>query len=167
MPGVSEAVAEQRPVIISGDDGSGRGGEPSASVVDADLKASAGSDIDPVGEKSSTLAVPIMLRDQPIGVMGLKDTKERQWSDEHIALAETVAEQFALAAENLRLLDETNRRAASERLISRVTARIRETLDMETVLKTAVTEVRQALGLPELVVRLTAPPTDETGDNAR
>jgi len=38
-----------------------------------------------------------------------------------------------------------------------VTARIRETLDMETVLRTAVQEVRQALGLPEVVVRLREP----------
>jgi GAF domain-containing protein len=167
LPGVLEAVTEQRPVITSDDDGLGRVGETPAGVEDSALGASVdsnGDSVEPSPETPSVLAVPIVLRDQPIGVLGFKATEGRRWSAENIALAETVAEQFALAADNLRLLDETNRRAASERLISEVTARIRETLDTETVLKTAVTEVRQALGLPELVVRLTAPPTDETGN---
>jgi hypothetical protein len=37
---------------------------------------------------------------------------------------------------------------------------MRETLDVETVLKTAVQEVRQALNLPEVVIRLVPPPGD-------
>jgi hypothetical protein len=41
-----------------------------------------------------------------------------------------------------------------------VTGRIRETLDMQIVLRTAASEIRQALGLERLVVRLGTP--DET-----
>ena len=41
---------------------------------------------------------------------------------------------------------------------------MRETLDMETVLKTAAQEVRQVLGLPEVVVTLTKPLGDVTDE---
>ncbi len=78
-----------------------------------------------------------------------------------MALAEAIAEQFALAADNLRLLDETRRRAARERVVGEVTARMRESLDLETVLKTAADEMRQSLELDRILVRLVAPETDE------
>jgi GAF domain-containing protein len=118
------------------------------------------------GEKTSSpaLVVPVVLRGQPIGALGFKATEaDRQWRADDVALAEAIAEQFALAVDNLRLLDETQRRVARERLTSEITARMRETLNVETVLKTAAQEVRQALGLPEVIVRL----TPQTNDRAR
>jgi GAF domain-containing protein len=57
--------------------------------------------------------------------------------------------------ERARLHEETQRRAARERLTSEVTARMRETLDMDSVLKTAVREMREALGLHDVMIQLT------------
>ena len=103
----------------------------------------------------SALVVPLKLRGQVIGTMALHETgHQRAWTSEEIGLAETVAEQVALTIENLRLVDETQHRAARQRTLSEVTSSVRETLDMETVLRTAVQEVRQALGLPEVRIRL-------------
>jgi GAF domain-containing protein len=113
------------------------------------------------GERTG-LAVPIVLRGQTIGVLGLEDPDgTRQWSDEDMDLMVDFSQQLALALENARLLEETQRRAAREHLISQVTTRMRETFDFETLLKTAATEMRQALGLDEFAVRLT---TDEAGN---
>jgi PAS domain S-box-containing protein len=110
------------------------------------------------------LAVPIVLRGQTIGVLGLEDPDgTRQWSDEDRDLMVTFSQQLALALENARLLEETQRRAAREYLMGQVTTRMRETFDLETLLKTAATEMRQALGLDEFVVSLT---TDHTGNGA-
>ncbi len=107
-------------------------------------------------ESSSTVLVaPIVLRGQPIGALGFKHREgDRQWSADDVALAETIAEELALALENTRLLEETQRRAAREQLLGQVTARMRESLDLETILKTAAGEMRQVLGLDRLVVRL-------------
>jgi GAF domain-containing protein len=103
----------------------------------------------------AALVVPLKLRGQVIGTVALHETgQQRPWTAEEIALAETVAEQVALTAENLRLMDETQRRVARQRTVGKITASVRETLDMETVLRTAVQEVRQALGLPEVRIRL-------------
>ena len=76
---------------------------------------------------------------------------------EEKALLEALIDQVGAALDSARLYQATQQRAAQERLTGEVTARIRETLDMETVLRTAVQEVRQALGLPEVVVRLREP----------
>jgi len=103
----------------------------------------------------TALVVPLKLRGQVIGTMALHETgHQRPWTAEEIALAESVAEQVTLTVENLRLMDETQRRAARERLIGEVTGRVRQTLDMETILKTAVNEIGRTLGLAALEVRL-------------
>ena len=67
---------------------------------------------------------------------------------------ETLADQLGAALESARLYQDTQRRAAQEQLIGAVTARIRESLDMETVLKTAASEMRQSLGLDKITVHL-------------
>jgi GAF domain-containing protein len=103
----------------------------------------------------TVLAVPLKVRGQVIGTLSLHETRRRRpWTTEEIALAETIAEQVALTVENLRLMDEAQRRAARERLAAEITGRMRETLDMDTVLKVAVRELRQSLGLPEVEVRM-------------
>ncbi len=118
-----------------------RGGR---SIVEADVGGAA------------ELVVPIKLREQPIGAMGVKGKTTRAWTEDDVTLVETVAEQFALAAENLRLLDVTQRRAAREQIASAVTARMRESLEVENVLQTAVREIGEALHLAEVEVRISA-----------
>jgi GAF domain-containing protein len=98
------------------------------------------------GEALTTLVVPIKLRDQPIGAFGLKAKDEkRQWSEDEISLVEILSEQFALAAENLRLLEETQRRAEREHLVSEITTKLRTSNDPQTILQTAASELRRAL----------------------
>jgi GAF domain-containing protein len=112
-----------------------------------------------------TVAIPIKVRDHVAGVVRLRKPDDTgEWTAEEVALMETLTDQLGVALESARLYQDTQRRAARERLTSQVTARMREVLDMETVLKTAVQEVRQALGLPEVVIRLAPQPAGEAGD---
>jgi GAF domain-containing protein len=67
-------------------------------------------------------------------------------------LIEAVSRQLALTLENARLLEEAQHRAAREQLTSEVTARMRETLDIESVLQTAAQELHKALGQVETEV---------------
>jgi len=101
------------------------------------------------------VAVPIKIRDRVAGVVRLrKPDLAGAWTPEEIALMETLADQLGVALESARLYQDTQRRAAQERLLGEVTARMRETLDMDTVLQTAVHEISQALGLAALDLRL-------------
>jgi GAF domain-containing protein len=103
----------------------------------------------------ATLVVPISLRDEVLGVLGLHDTEGRRWwTDDEIALVEAVADQMALAIENARLLGEAQERAEHERVIADITARVRSSMDPETILRTAVRELGAALGTDRAFVRL-------------
>ena len=105
---------------------------------------------------SAALAIPIKVRDRIIGVIdGRKRDGSGQWTQDEIALMQTLAEQSALALESARLYQDTRRRAAREQLIGEVSGRMREPLELQDVLRTAVSEIRQALDIDELVVRLT------------
>jgi GAF domain-containing protein len=121
-----------------------------------------------LGEDGATsLTTPIKVRGQVIGVIGARKPDDAgAWTQDEIALLETLAEQLSVALESARLYQDTQRRAVRERLAGEVTARMRETFDVETVLKTAAQEVRQALGLPEVVVRLAPQPIIQAGNSA-
>jgi GAF domain-containing protein len=109
----------------------------------------------------SALVVPIKLRGQVIGTMALHETdQQRLWTAKEIELAETVAEQVALTVENLRLMDETQRRAAHERLVSEIVSRVWSSLDPDTILKTTVRELGRALGAELATVEMIGPGGD-------
>jgi len=113
----------------------------------------------PIGRDGGVLAAPITLRGEEIGTLGVQDDSgTRQWTAEEAALVQAVTNRLALAAENLRLVDETRRRAAQERLVGEVTARMRQTLDVDAVLDTAVNEIARVMGLAALDLRLGTPP---------
>lgn len=111
------------------------------------------------GEQGAYLvAVPVKLRDVPIGAIGFhRDAAAGPWLPEQVASVQAVAERVALAAENLRLLGATQRRAAYDRLLAEVTARMRQSLDVDTLLQAGVREMRQALGIPEVELWLDLP----------
>jgi GAF domain-containing protein/HAMP domain-containing protein len=115
------------------------------------------------GGSDLTLAIPLKARDQVIGVLNFRKNAgsvtqpspdTAAWTTEEKEMLAAFAAQLEVALESSRLYEDTQRRAAQDRLVGEVTARMRETLDMEAVLRTAAEAVRQGLGLPEVVVRL-------------
>lgn len=93
-----------------------------------------------------TLAVPIPVRDQIVGVLNFsKGESDASWTDEELTLLETLAEQLGQALEGARLYRETQRRAAREQTAGEITARIREAVEIEAVLERALGELGQAL----------------------
>jgi GAF domain-containing protein len=103
------------------------------------------------------LSVPIRVRGQVIGVIDGRKPDGMPWTADEIALWEAMVEQLNVALEGARLYQDTQRRAAREQLIGQVAGRIRETLDLESMLRTAAGEMRRALDLDRLVVRLGTP----------
>jgi GAF domain-containing protein len=107
------------------------------------------------GESHSALVAPIALRGQVIGALGIHDEDgARQWTDAEIALVEAVAERMALTAENLRLFEESQRRAARERLTREITDKMRRAADMDALMRIAAQELAQALGISHAAVEL-------------
>jgi GAF domain-containing protein len=116
------------------------------------------------GTEPSVLVSPISLREQVLGVLGLHRLDAEPWTEDQIELVTAISEQMGVIIENSRLFAEAQTRAARERLVGELATRMRQTLDVESVLRTAAHEVRRALDLPEVVVRLGAPPHRAPGD---
>jgi len=101
------------------------------------------------------IALPVRVRGQKIGTLEAhKHPRSGDWSPDEVALLETLADQLSVALESARLYQDTQRRAMEERLVGEVTARMRETMDVDTVLQTAIREIGDALGIAEVEVRM-------------
>ncbi|MBN1873482.1 MAG: GAF domain-containing protein, partial [Anaerolineae bacterium] len=119
----------------------------------------------PIQRSNAALAVPIKSGDQVIAVFDAHlPAGARAWTSEQVALLETLSEQVAQAMERARLYRETQRRAARERILGQAGGRMRESLELENVLKAAAIEIRQAIGLDKIVVRLAVPESQKTGE---
>lgn len=111
-------------------------------------------------EGIETADVPISLRGRKIGSISLQRLS-RRWSKKEKALLADVANQIGLAIENARLLNETREQAQQDQLIAEVSSRMRETLDMDTVLKTTIEEMKKTFNLKEVEVRLAPTESEE------
>ena len=96
---------------------------------------------------SATIAIPIKLRGQTVGVLDVRSKKgQRHWKPDEIAMLEAAAERAALALENARLVESAQRRAARERAIGDISTRIGAVGNLESILQTAVEELGRKIG---------------------
>ena len=115
---------------------------------------------DSVTEGSRFLSLPVRVRGEIVAVLDLaRPAEEGPWTTDEVAHLETLADQLGVAMENARLLEETRRRAQRDRIIADITARVRASQDLETILRTAVRELGTALGTGRTFVQLSTVPT--------
>lgn len=101
----------------------------------------------------STLAIPIMLRDEPFGVIDMR-FEENRVPENLVTLVETASKRLALALDNARLMEQIQTRADREAAISALAARIRASNDVNGILKIAATEIGHSFGASEVLVQL-------------
>ena len=119
------------------------------------------------------MAIPLKVREQIIGVLdAYKPSGASDWTDDEVALFQALVDQLGVALDGARLFQDAQLRATRDRVLGEVAGRMRETLDMDEVVKTAVREIGEALGIAEVEVRMgvgsdRVPPTDagRSGDD--
>jgi GAF domain-containing protein len=116
----------------------------------------------PAEEEPNAIKIPIVLRGHKIGAITLARKKEETWHEYEQGLASKVASQVSLAIDNLRLLEEAQKSAQRDQILTNVSNRIRETLDMETILQSAALEFQKALNLKDAEIRLGVPESLKT-----
>ena len=96
----------------------------------------------------AALVAPITQRGEIIGALGIFDDEDsgREWTEDEIALVETVAERMGIVAETLRLLEETQRTAGRERLTRQITDQIRGAFTVDEAIQRAIRQLGDALG---------------------
>ena len=113
----------------------------------------------------STIAVPLKIRGEVIGVLNLKLDAD-QIPLETSNLIQEIGNRLSLVLENARLIESAQRRVERERLTGDITDKIRQSLDMDTVLRIAVEQIGETLGLEEVEVLIGEAPVSESSDQS-
>ncbi len=116
-----------------------------------DANGANGSDF---GQGGANIAVPLTLRDEVIGVIGIERPSDRPWSEDELTAIQTITEQVALALDAARLARETERAAWRDRTVSETTARIWSSDEVADVMKAAVAQLGEKLKASEVVIQL-------------
>ena len=123
----------------------------------ASVALSSGRPVNSNGKYSQTdqersIAIPIKLRGQTIGVVNLK--LKEGYDPNTISIVESAAERLASAMESARLYEEARLRADREQSISRVTTAISASTGFEQILQTTVREIGDILGDTEVAIQI-------------
>lgn len=103
---------------------------------------------------AATLAVPIRLRNEVIGVIDIRTPDEHDWDDDEIDIAEAVADRLSLALESSLLLKSTQKQAELERVTADISGKIGASTQFDAILRTAAEELSRALGGSDVLVQL-------------
>lgn len=104
---------------------------------------------------SPTAFIPVHARNQTVGVLTFrKPAGEPAWTDTEVKLLDQLTGQLGDALDNARLYQSIQRQAAQEQLVSSVGSRLRETLDVDTVLRSAADEIFRSLQLEQVAIEL-------------
>jgi GAF domain-containing protein len=107
------------------------------------------------GLDHTALVAPISFRGEVIGALGIHDDDPtREWTEDDVAIVEAVLERMGIVADGLRLLDDTQRRESTERLVREIADRMRRAPDMDALIKTTVQEMASALGTSDAFLQL-------------
>jgi len=98
--------------------------------------------------------IPLLAGDIAIGALDVQSNQTHIFTPDVISILTTIADQLAVAMQNARLFDKTARQARREKLVVDITSKIRAANDIDGMLRTAVSELRQALGVSHGAVRL-------------
>ena len=74
--------------------------------------------------------------------------------EEFSNLINLISERLSVTLESARLFEDVQRRATQEQITGEITARIRESLDIDSVIRTATQEIGERLGLDNLSIQL-------------
>jgi GAF domain-containing protein len=108
-----------------------------------------------------TFAVPILLREQVLGAVEWQVPHARYTHDARQTALELTT-RFGLAAENIRLFEQSRQAAQRELLVNQISSKLMGSTNIDQILQTAVRELGDALRLPRTAIRLYPP--DESPD---
>ena len=105
-------------------------------------------------DASSSLAIPVRLRGQIIGIINLRARSRRRLTKDDADIARAVTERLSLAIETATLLQSTQHRADIERVTTEISSKIGSSTQFEIILQTAAQELSRALGGSDVLVQI-------------
>ena len=105
--------------------------------------------------QKEAFTVPVQLRGASIGSLRIRAASDgHQWSDDEIAIIQATAERVALAAENARLVSESQKRASKEQIIGEASSKVSSAINLDNILQTALREMGRILPGAEISIQV-------------
>lgn len=105
-------------------------------------------------QRGSFISLPVKLRGETIGTVDVRSPDKQNWDQDDLDVVQAIIERAAIAMENARLLAESQKRAAKERTIGEISAKISAQSDIDELLKTAAQELNRTLPGAEIAIQL-------------
>jgi GAF domain-containing protein len=105
------------------------------------------------GDETVTFALPVILRDEVLGAVEWT-IDQQQYNPELLQTAIDLIDRLAIAIDNARLFEQSQRLVERERQVNEITQKITQQNDIRQILQVAVRELGQALGTPDTVIKL-------------
>ncbi|MBC8446106.1 MAG: GAF domain-containing sensor histidine kinase [Chloroflexi bacterium] len=109
----------------------------------------------------SWLGVPLIVRDQVIGMLAVDSVELGHFSEEHVRLVAPFANQVAVAIENARLYEETRQRAAELGILYEVATAAMTAVHLDEVLNRTMVALQETLQPDDIAILLVEPETNE------
>ncbi len=93
------------------------------------------------------------MRGEVIGSVDVRTPDNRPWDQDELDIVTAILERAAIALENARLLTESQRQAEIERLTADISGKISASINIRSVLQTAVEELGHVLPGSDIVLR--------------
>ncbi|MBN1265868.1 MAG: GAF domain-containing protein [Anaerolineales bacterium] len=108
-----------------------------------------------IDKERRALAVPIHVRGQTIATIAVrKQDNQEPWTDDDIALIETLSSQTSLALETARQYSEEQRRVAELEVINRISQAVSQLLRLDSLYRVVHAQLKQVLGNTDLTIAL-------------
>jgi GAF domain-containing protein len=106
-------------------------------------------------DQKDALSVPVQLRGKSIGRLRINPATEgHQWTEDEMAIIRATAERVALAAENARLILESQKNAAKEQVIGEISSKIGAAINLDNILQITLREMGRILPGAEISIQV-------------
>lgn len=105
-------------------------------------------------EVRSELAVPILSRDEVIGVLNLESNQPNDFDESDEAILAVMCLNLGSIISNFKLMSQVRQHALHDRLLNEAASNIRRSVNLETVLQTSAKEIAQVLGVRKVKIRI-------------
>ena len=100
------------------------------------------------------MAVPMVVAGKVLGVLDIQSEQAGRFTNVDVNIQTTLASQIAVALENARSFENTQKQAEQETRLNLITQKIQQTGTIEEAMQIAARELGQALGSPQTLVAL-------------
>nr|NIS39503.1 GAF domain-containing protein [Desulfuromonadales bacterium] len=107
--------------------------------------------------EDQAIELPISLRGETIGELDVLPRRREDWTDEDLEILQDVAEEVAGQLEQLRLVEEIQRRATQLETAAEIARVATGLLDLDSLLKESVNLIRDRFGFYHVAVYLVEP----------